>query len=153
MARAGLLVTAVAGAFASAAGAFQGQLVIHKQGTSEYHRPWCPVIRDGQAVMALTAGQAAARGLTSHAACEKPPAAEVATTGTAPAPRKPAAPVSVYLDGSKYYHREKCAKAAGPLTRVLLESAGKERWPCPACRPPVRKKSEEPAVPPRLRRE
>lgn len=151
MARACFLVTAVACALSSSAGAFHGQLVIHKQGTSEYHRPWCPAIRDAQDVLALTAGQAVGRGLQSHVDCEKPPAGEVAT-GTAPAPRKPAAPVTVYLDGSKYYHRGKCAKADGTLARVLLESAGKERWPCPSCRPPVRKKSDAPAVPPRGRR-
>ena len=38
------------------------KLVIVKEGTKEYHRPWCPVIRDGAGVLALSVGQAEAPG-------------------------------------------------------------------------------------------
>ena len=112
------------------AGAFQSQLVLQKGKAREYHRAWCPVVRDGKEVVALTRAQAESRGLKSHAACEKDPAA---------AEESKPAPVLVYTDGSKYYHREKCAKASSPLTRAPLATAGKTRWPCPVCRPPVRK--------------
>ena len=40
------------------------ELVLHKEGTTLYHRPGCPVVRDGQGVLALSRGQAHARGLT-----------------------------------------------------------------------------------------
>jgi hypothetical protein len=121
---------------------FQSELVVHKEGSAEYHRPWCAAIRDGKNVLALTRAQAEGRGLKAHTACEKPPSNE--TTGTAGTGARPPreAPVFVFLDGSKYYHREKCAKSAGPLKRVALDAAGKSLWPCPNCRPPVRRKSE-----------
>src|SRR5687768_11345436 len=76
--------------------AFQ-QLVIHKEGSREYHRPRCDVVRDGKNVLALTLGQAEARGLRSHTACEKDPSADAATP-TGSAGRKPAPPVFVYVD-------------------------------------------------------
>lgn len=142
-------------ALAASSATPQPQLVIHKEGTGEYHRPWCPVIRDGKDVLALTRGQAEARGLKSHPACEKDPATEAATgtAGAGSSARKPASPVFVYVDGSKYYHREKCAAAHGSLTRVSLDTAGKTQWPCPTCRPPVRRKADAPAVPKRGTRE
>jgi len=130
---------------------YQSPYVIHKEGTSEYHRPWCPVVSDGKSVMALTRAQAEGRGLTSHAACEKDPSQEAATGtgGRAAIGRAPTSPQFVFIDGSKYYHRETCEKRVGPRSRVALDTAGKSRWPCPVCRPPVRKKSDAPAVPPR----
>lgn len=124
-------------------------LVIHKQGTREYHRPWCPVIRDGKGVLALTLGQANGRGLRPHAECDKEPPGIAGTTGDNGSPGKPVAPVFVYVDGKKYYHRQDCAKRSGPLGREMLDVAAKTHWPCPACRPPVRKKSDGPAVPKR----
>lgn len=128
--------------FGSSLQAAQATFVIHKQGTGEYHRPWCSAIRDARDVVALTPGQAEARGLKSHADCEKEPAAGVGTTGAVPTPKKPSSPVIVYMDAAKYYHREGCAKAAGSVTRATLEQAAKSRWPCPVCRPPVRKKGD-----------
>lgn len=129
----------------------QSPLVLQKERTREYHRPWCALVRDGRDVLALTQAQAEARGLRSHEACEKePPNAPAPSAGTTG--RKPAAPVVVFLDGTKYYHREKCVKAVGPLTNATLDAAGRSRWPCPSCRPPVRRKSEGPAVPERGRR-
>ena len=124
-------------------------LVIYKQGTSEYHRPWCPVIRDGKDVIAVTLGQANGRGLKPHAACQNEPPNATGTTGDIVSARKPAAPVYVFLDATKYYHREDCAKRIGRLKRETLDVAARTYWPCPACRPPVRKKSDAPAIPPR----
>jgi hypothetical protein len=131
--------------------AFESPLVIHKEGTSEYHRPWCPVVRDGKDVVALTRAQAEARGLKSHAACEKDPSEEppTGTGGRASSGSAPRSPQFVYIDASKYYHREKCDRSVGPRSRVALEVAGKTRWPCPACRPPLRKRTDAPAVPTR----
>jgi hypothetical protein len=130
----------------------QSPLVLHKGNTPEYHRPWCAVVRDGRDVLALTRAQAEARGLRSHEACEKEPAEAVAAPSAGAAGRKPAAPLVVFVDSTRYYHRDKCAKAVGPLTSAALDAVGKSRWPCPSCRPPVRRKSDGPAVPERGRR-
>ncbi|MGB2713651.1 MAG: hypothetical protein WBC51_05695 [Vicinamibacterales bacterium] len=124
-------------------------LVIHKEGTREYHRAWCPAIRDGKGVMALTLGQANARGLKPHAECDKEPPTAAGTTGDGALLGKPSGPVFVFVDGTKYYHREDCAKRSGSMKREALDAAAKTHWPCPACRPPVRKKGEGPAIPKR----
>lgn len=107
----------------------QSPLVLQKGTTREFHNPWCPVVRDGKDVLALTRAQASARRLSAHAACARDPG------GDPP----PAAPVFVQVDGSKYYHRAGCARLAARNERQPLAAAGKTRWPCPACRPPIRK--------------
>jgi hypothetical protein len=59
-------------------------------------------------------------------------------------------PVTVYLNDNRYYHRKDCPKlneAGKQVSSESLEKAGKSHWPCPTCRPPVRKKGAEPAVP------
>jgi hypothetical protein len=138
--------------------AAQGELVIVKEGTKQYHRPGCPVIRDGRDVMAMTRAQAESRGYKAHPACDPfnpaattPPAA---TPGSSPAPRdKPAAPVFVYVSpNDNTYHRESCRKLGTERRKVTLEQAATTRhWPCPVCKPPIRKKGE-PIVPPRFPR-
>jgi hypothetical protein len=140
-----VLLTALAFLVATApAASGQSELVIFKEGTGLYHRPGCPALKDATNVMAMTRAQAEARGHKAHADCDpgqkKPegPAAQSA----------PPAPVTVYLTDGKYYHRKDCAKLKGAkVTSESLEKAGKSYWPCPDCRPPVRKKSAEPAVP------
>jgi hypothetical protein len=124
----------------------QSELVIAKEGTEYYHRPGCPVIRDGKGVIAMALGQAQLRGYKQHPACDpatSPPASDTSRPADKP---KVAAPVFVYVDDSKYYHRQDCRNLAKSSRKVALEEAGKRLWPCPVCRPPVRKKSDEPAV-------
>jgi hypothetical protein len=94
----------------------------------------------------MTRAQAEGRRHTSHADCDpkqkKPEGAR--------APTPPPESVTVYLIEGRYYHRKDCSKLkeAGKQVRSeSLEKAGKSHWPCPTCRPPVRKKSAEPAVP------
>lgn len=135
-----------------AAGAHpQDEFVIVKEGTGLYHRPACPVIRDGVSVLALTRAQAEQRGLKAHETCDPsnpkydPPTAREA----APGKPQPKGPVFVVVDRSKYYHRDVCAKLGADRTKVDLEVAGKKYWPCPTCKPPVRRKSDGPAVPKR----
>jgi hypothetical protein len=129
----------------------QSELVIHREGAKEYHWPGCPVIADGRDVIALSRAQANGRGLKPHADCDPARAGSTATTGAA-APRKKAAPVFVQADMSSYYHRDKCAKLGPGSKRMTLEEAGKKLWPCPVCKPPVRRKATEPAVSHRIRR-
>lgn len=118
----------------------QSELVIVKKGAKEYHRPGCEVVRDGEGVVALTKAQAEARGLKPHAACDPAtaPAAEPDGKTVRPVP-----PVYVYTDGGRYYHRQDCRKLGKDPKKVALDQAGKEQWPCPTCRPPIRKRSIE----------
>jgi hypothetical protein len=127
----------------SAEGVVQSELVIHKEGTKLYHRPSCPVIRDGVGILAMTRAQAEARGYTAHPDCDP-------ENPKAPAPRAaPPPPVTVYVDGTKYYHRKDCSTlaTAKDVKAVSLEVAGKAQWPCPVCKPPIRQKSTENAIP------
>jgi hypothetical protein len=124
----------------------QSELVIYKEGTGLYHRAGCPVVADQKDLMAMTRAQAESRGHKAHADCD--PARQKA--GSAPGANQPPAPVTVYLNDGKYYHRKDCPKleeGGKPPKSALLETAGKSHWPCPDCRPPVRRKSAEPAVP------
>jgi hypothetical protein len=126
----------------------QSELVIVKEGEKVYHRPGCPAVRDGVGVTAMTRAQAEGRQLTAHPDCDP-------SNPKAPAPKAaPPPPVTVYLDGSKYYHRKDCKKLTDPAAAkpVSLEVAGKTHWPCPECRPPVRQKSRENAIPGTKRR-
>jgi len=126
----------------------QSELVIHKDGTKLYHRPGCPIVLDLVGVLAMTRAQAEARGYKAHPDCDP-------TNPNAPAPRAPPPPpATVYVDGSKYYHRKDCRKLTDPkaVKAVSLDVAGKVQWPCPECKPPVRRKSTENAVPGTKRR-
>lgn len=58
-----------AGAWAAIAIA-QSELVIHKEGSTQYHRPGCEVIGNGKDVLALTRAQAEARGDKPHSGCD-----------------------------------------------------------------------------------
>jgi len=125
----------------------QPELVIHKEGTTLYHRPACEAVRDGKGVLALTRGQAEARGLKPHAACDPATIGKNGTEGRPSGGPRDETPTFVQVDESKYYHRSTCSKLQKDSKRVELESAGKTHWPCPRCRPPVRKRSAEPAIP------
>ena len=122
----------------AAAPAAQSELVLTKPGSKEYHRPHCHVVKDGKNVTALTRAKAMAAGLTAHAVCD-PAQAGPPPESSASAP---AAPVYVYTDGSRYYHKKDCAKLGKDPDpkKTDLEEAGKKLWPCPTCKPPIRKR-------------
>ena len=123
--------------------AAQNELVIYKEGTKLYHWPGCPVVKDGKGVMALRRAQAESRGYKPHPDCDP---ANQKTGGAEPVQ----GPVTVYLDSSKYYHRKSFAKLDKDPKAVKpasLEVAGKSHWPCPTCKPPIRRRSTEPALP------
>lgn len=102
----------------------QSELVIVTQGTRQYHRAGCPLVRAGKDVLAMPRGQAQQRGYKSHPECD---------------PTYVPPPPSVYVDGvGKYYHREKCEKLGQAPKRVLLEEAARKHWPCRTCKPPIR---------------
>ncbi|HET7617245.1 MAG TPA: hypothetical protein VFK20_01950 [Vicinamibacterales bacterium] len=112
----------------------QSELVLVKKGDTEYHWPGCEVVRDGKDVTAMTRAKAEASGLKPHAGCDpskQPP----------PEKAEPDEPVYVYVnDGGRYYHREKCERLKPDAKKVLLDKAGREYWPCPKCKPPIRKR-------------
>ena len=142
-----LCVCLPAGSFA------QPELVIHKDGTTLYHRPECDAVRDGKGVLALTRGQAEARGLKPHPACDPASTGKSGTEGRSSDGPRDETPTFVHIDESKYYHRVTCSKLQKDSQRVELESAGKTHWPCPRCRPPVRKRNAGPAIPKQAARE
>jgi hypothetical protein len=132
--------------------AAQSELVIYKEGTQQYHRPGCDVIRDGKDVLALTRAQAEARGYKPHPDCD--PAQRKLDEAPAAAKAASAEPQTVYLNGTRYYHRKECKRLEANPKAVHAESldaAGKTYWPCPDCRPPVRKRTPASQPPGRVR--
>lgn len=124
--------------------AAQPELVIYKKGSTQYHRPGCDVIRDVRDVVALPRAQAEARGYKPHPECdpEQRKSVPAPSGGTA----ETAKPQTVYLNGTKHYHRKDCRRLETNPKAVRAESldtAGKTYWPCPDCRPPVRKRVME----------
>lgn len=116
----------------------QSELVIVKQGTSEYHRPGCAVVSDGVDVLAMTRAQAEGRKLTAHEACDPAKAAAAGPDASGTAAAKP---VFVYVDASaKHYHLEKCERLGKGRKKIALAEAGLKHWPCTVCKPPIRKR-------------
>jgi hypothetical protein len=125
----------------------QSELVIVKDtAAKEYHRPGCPIVRDGKDVLAMTRAEAESRGFKAHRDCD--PAVQPTSPQSGAAPSKPKAPPEmVYIDSStKYYHRKTCRKL-GPHAEAIAVTAIGKRWPCPTCKPPVPKRSTDPLVP------
>ena len=115
----------------------QSELVIVQKGASDYHRPGCEVVRDGVGVLAMTRAQAESRKLKAHAACDpaKAPGASEKTASGKPAEEL------VYVDAqAKHYHREKCKRLGRDPKKMALEAAALKHWPCPVCKPPIRKR-------------
>jgi hypothetical protein len=146
-----MLVTALAlcGRHAIAA---QSEMVIVKgtsgQGEKHYHRPGCPVIKDGKDVLAMTRAEAESRGVKAHRDCDpalSAPSAE--PQGPASGTPRTAPPETVFIDtAGTHYHRKNCARLEKDAKAVPLTNVGK-RWPCATCRPPVPKRTTEPLVP------
>ena len=126
-------------------GATAQEMVLGKDGTSLYHRPACPVVRDGQGVVAMTRAQAEARGLKAHDGCDPakvpPEPAAPASPGPGTKSARPAAPTYVSIDArGRHYHRDGCKKLGKVQKKLVLDAAAKKYWPCPVCRPPIRKR-------------
>lgn len=113
----------------------QTQYVLVKPGQKVYHQPSCEQVASAKNVVAMTRSQAEARGLTQDPACD--PATHP------PGEKKKAPVVYVYVQpGGKYYHREHCDKAGPSPKRLTLDEAAKKYWPCPVCKPPIRKRGD-----------
>jgi hypothetical protein len=131
--------------------AAQSEMVIAREGVGQgeknYHRPGCPVVRDGKGVVAMARAEAESRGFKAHRDCDPALSAPAAPQGaTVPTLRK-APPETVFIDtAATHYHRKDCAKLGAGAKAVAVTDVGK-RWPCPTCRPPVPKRTADPVVP------
>jgi len=113
----------------------QTEYVLVKPGQKVYHQPFCEQVAHAKNVVAMTRTQAESRGLKQDPACD--PATHSAGEKTK------SAPVYVYVQpGGKYYHREHCKNAGASPKRLSLEEAAKTYWPCPVCKPPIRKRGD-----------
>lgn len=136
----GLLVLLLIAAGTLAA---QGELVIVKDGTTEYHRPACDVIRGAADVLAMSLGQATARGFTAHPDCDpnvpKPPSPPEPARDAAGKPAKPPEPIYVFVDaGGMLYHRASCRTLKTTPKKLVLDAAVvKKYWPCGVCKAPI----------------
>ena len=146
MNRVALIVVSLAIAMVPARSAAQ-ELVLQKQGTKEYHRPGCEAIRDGKNVLAMTRAQAEGRGLKAHGACD-PARVPPARGGEDSQSPWTAAPVFVFVDAAakpskgenQLYHRETCTRLARARRKLPVDEAGTQFWPCPKCKPPIRRR-------------
>ena len=126
--RALLLIVALLGAWPQGS----DEYVLVKKGSNEYHRPGCDLVRDTTDVVALTRREAESRGMKPHAACDPSKQGDRSTARTE---------YVFVAAGDKRYHRESCTKLGTPHQRITLEDAGKKKyWPCPVCKPPIRKR-------------
>lgn len=111
-------------------GADGSALVVIVRGTKQFHAPGCPVVARAKSNVAVSRrSEALRRGLTAHD-CGDTAAAEPDPNG-----------VKVYTqkDDNKY-HRETCRKLGPARTAITLDEAGRTRWPCPVCEPPIRQR-------------
>jgi hypothetical protein len=108
------------------------EYVLVKQGSKEYHRPGCEVVRDTKNVVAMTRAEAESRGLKPHAACDPSKLRS----------DKPAVQYVFIAPGDQRYHRETCSKLGKTRQRITLDEAARRKyWPCAVCKPPVRKRA------------
>lgn len=122
--------------------AFGGQstspsaLVVDIPADSLAHQPGCSLVRKaGSAVKVMKASEAARRGLKPHD-CDTASAVDEAAAAAA---ETNAAAVYVQKN-DKRYHKAGCAKLGDAATTMALDAAGQKYWPCPVCKPPVRKR-------------
>ena len=119
----------------------QSELVIVKKGSAEYHRAGCDIVKDGVGVLAMTRAQAESRDLKAHAACDPANVQASSSPATASTSGRPDPVVFVYVDkAAKHYHREKCARLGNEQKKIALDAGARKYWPCPVCKPPIRKR-------------
>jgi hypothetical protein len=113
-------------------------VVIVNSDDTYYHQPGCPVVaKAGSKVRVAKTSEATRKGLKPHPAC---------ADGGSDAAREEAAAdfnnqkVYTQKDDNKY-HRKECKKLVGDPIALTLDDAGQKLWPCPVCKPPIRKRT------------
>jgi hypothetical protein len=113
-------------------------LVVDIPADSFYHTPGCSLVRKaGSAVKVMKQSEAVRRGLKPHD-CDS---ASAAADAAAAAEAANAAPVYVQKN-DKRYHKAGCEKLGDAASTIALDDAGQKYWPCPVCKPPVRKRAK-----------
>jgi hypothetical protein len=108
-------------------------LVVVIPNDRQYHQPSCPLVaKAGRNVKVMKLAEAERRGLKPHD-CDA-----LANGGQPSAADANAVIVYVQPDDNKY-HKAGCPRLKGTPTRLTLAEAGKKYWPCPVCKPPIRK--------------
>jgi hypothetical protein len=133
----GLLLLSPAGARPAWAAGGQGSsssaLVVDIPSDNLYHQPSCPLVRKaGRQVKVMKESEAIRRGMKPHdcaAAADDQEDSAAATNQQ-----------TVYVQpGDNRYHKAGCEKLKAGATKMTLDEAGRKYWPCPVCKPPVRK--------------
>jgi hypothetical protein len=105
-------------------------LVVIVKGDSQFHQPGCVLVaKAGANVTVAKRGEATRRGLKPHD-CGPDAAGPVADPNAVKVATQP---------GDNKYHRTTCTKLGATRTTLTLEEAGQKLWPCPVCKPPIRK--------------
>lgn len=123
----------VLAAVASVAGVAQeaNSLVVLIKGDRAFHQPGCVLVaRAGSNVTVSKRAEATRRGLTAHDCGPE------ASGGPAVDPN---AEKVATQSGDNKYHRLTCTKLGPSRSTLTVGEAGRKLWPCPACRPPIRK--------------
>jgi hypothetical protein len=139
------VVLALCVAFAGALGASAADaqvttsgsaLVVVVPGGKQFHQPGCPVVRRaGSNVKVMKQAEAERRGFTPHD-CSDPGSPERDAAAAANAS-------TVYVQANdKQYHAPGCKRLKPGATTTTVEQAAADHWPCPVCKPPVRKRAK-----------
>ncbi len=131
----------VIAAVASVAGVAQEgtSLVVIVKGDRAFHQPGCVLVaRAGSNVTVSKRADATRRGLTAH---------DCGPDGASGPAVDPNAEKVATQSGDNKYHRLTCTKLGPTRSTLTLGEAGRKLWPCPACRPPIRK-PPPPSAPP-----
>lgn len=131
-----LLVAAVLIATSSAAQNASSMVVIIADDKT-FHQPGCALVaKAGSKVTVSKRGEATRRGLAAHDCGFD---ASGGPTGDPNAEKVATQP------GDNKYHRLACAKLAATRSTLTLGDAGRKLWPCPVCKPPIRKPPTPPS--------
>jgi hypothetical protein len=111
-------------------------LVVAIPGSKQFHQPGCSLVRKaGSKVRVMKQTEAQRRGLTAHDCSSDPGDAQRDAAAAANAS-------TVYVQTKdKQYHAPGCKRLKPGATATTVEKAGQEHWPCPVCKPPIRKRA------------
>jgi hypothetical protein len=93
------------------------------------------VRKAGSKVQVMKQAEAERRGLKAHD-CGDPgaPARDAAAAANA---------TPVYLQANdKQYHKAGCTRLKAGATESAVDTAAKDHWPCPVCKPPIRQRAK-----------
>lgn len=112
-------------------------MVVIIAGDKTFHQPGCAlVVKAGSKVTVSKRGEATRRGLTAH---------DCGLDASGGSTGDPNAEKVATQPGDNKYHRLSCAKLGTTRSTLTVGEAGRKLWPCPVCKPPIRKPPPPPA--------